>query len=41
MINLDFPKATILKIENGVIVQEIGLDDGVTCLTQLGLLKAA
>jgi hypothetical protein len=26
---------------NGKIVEEIGLDDGVTALTQLGLLKAA
>ena len=27
--------------ENGKIVEEIGLDDGVTALTQLGLLKKA
>jgi hypothetical protein len=26
---------------NGKITEEIGLDDGVTALTQLGLLKAA
>jgi hypothetical protein len=26
---------------DGKIVEEIGLDDGVTALTQLGLLKAA
>jgi predicted ester cyclase len=38
---MHFTGTTVLKIENGMIVQEIGLDDGVTCLTQLGLLKAA
>ena len=32
---------TVLKVVNGKIVEEIGLDDGVTALTQLGLLKAA
>jgi hypothetical protein len=26
---------------NGKIVEEIGLDDGVTALTQLGLIKKA
>jgi hypothetical protein len=26
---------------NGKIVEEIGLDEGVTALTQLGLIKAA
>jgi hypothetical protein len=29
-----------LRIENGKIVEEIGLDDGVSALTQLGLIKA-
>ena len=29
-----------LKVENGLITEELGLDDGVTALTQLGLLKA-
>src|SRR5262245_59132657 len=38
---MHFTGTTILKLEDGKIVQEIGLDDGVTCLTQLGLLKAA
>jgi hypothetical protein len=28
-------------IQSGKITQEIGLDDGVTALTQLGLIKAA
>jgi hypothetical protein len=32
---------TVLKVINGKIVEEIGLDDGVTALTQLGLLKPA
>jgi hypothetical protein len=31
----------VLKVLDGKIVQEIGLDDGVTALTQLGLIKAA
>jgi predicted ester cyclase len=34
-----FTGTTVLKLENGKIVEEIGLDDGVTALTQLGLLK--
>jgi hypothetical protein len=29
----------VLRIENGTIAQEIGLDDRVTALTQLGLLR--
>jgi predicted ester cyclase len=36
-----FTGATVLRLENGKIVQEIGLDDGVTVLTQLSLIKAA
>ncbi|MBN8944886.1 MAG: ester cyclase [Rhizobiales bacterium] len=36
-----FTGTTVLKVVNGKIVEEIGLDDGVTALTQLGLLKAA
>ena len=36
-----FTGTTVLKIENGLIVSEIGLDDGVTALTQLGLLRKA
>jgi len=31
----------VLKVINGRIVEEIGLDDGVTALTQLGLIGAA
>ena len=36
-----FSGTTVLKVVNGEIAEEIGLDDGVTALTQLGLLKAA
>ena len=36
-----FTGTTVLKVENGLITEEIGLDDGVTALTQLGLIKAA
>ena len=31
----------ILKLHGGKIIEEIGLDDGVTALTQLGLIKKA
>jgi predicted ester cyclase len=36
-----FTGTTVLKLENGKIVEEIGLDDGVTALTQLELIKKA
>jgi predicted ester cyclase len=36
-----FTGTTILKIKDGNILEEIGLDDGVTALTQLGILRAA
>ena len=35
-----FSGVTVLKLTDGKIVEEIGLDDGVTALTQLGLIKA-
>jgi len=38
---MHFTGTTVLRLENGKIVEEVGLDDGVTALTQLGLLKAA
>ena len=38
---MHFTGTTVLRIENGMIAEEIGLDDGVTALTQLGILKAA
>jgi len=33
-----FTGITILKVGNGLITEEIGLDDGVTALQQLGLI---
>ncbi|WP_457154611.1 ester cyclase [Mesorhizobium sp. P5_C1] len=36
-----FTGTTVLKVVDGRIVEEIGLDDGVAALTQLGLVKAA
>ncbi len=38
---MQFTGTTVLRLENGKIVEEIGLDDGVTALTQLGLIRAA
>jgi predicted ester cyclase len=36
-----FTGTTVLKVTGGRIAEEVGLDDGVAALTQLGLLKAA
>jgi predicted ester cyclase len=36
-----FSGITILKVQDGLISQEIGLDDGVTVLQQLGLMTRA
>ncbi len=36
-----FTGITILKVENGLITEEIGLDDGVTVLRQLDLIAPA
>jgi len=36
-----FTGTTVLKVENGLITEEIGLDDGLTALRQLGLVKEA
>jgi predicted ester cyclase len=36
-----FAGITVLRVANGKIAEEVGLDDGVTALRQLGLLKAA
>jgi len=38
---MHFTGTTVLRIQSGKITQEIGLDDGVKALTQLGLIKAA
>jgi len=40
-LKMRFTGTTVLRLERGKIVEEIGLDDGVTALQQLGLLKAA
>jgi predicted ester cyclase len=34
-----FTGTTVIRVENGKIAEEIGLDDGVTALTQLGLIR--
>ena len=36
-----FTGTTVIKVVNGRIAEEIGLDDGVTALTQLGILRRA
>jgi predicted ester cyclase len=36
-----FTGITVLKVENGLITEEIGLDDGLTALRQLGLVASA
>jgi predicted ester cyclase len=36
-----FTGITVLKVENGLITEEVGLDDGVTVLRQLGLITEA
>jgi predicted ester cyclase len=36
-----FTGTTVIRVEGGRIAEEIGLDDGVTALTQLGLIQAS
>ncbi|SMG58068.1 ester cyclase [Paraburkholderia susongensis] len=36
---MHFGGTTVLRLKNGRIVEEIGLDDGVTALSQLGLIR--
>lgn len=38
---MHFTGTTVLHVENHMIAEEVGLDDGVTALTQLGILRAA
>ena len=36
-----FTGTSVLKVVDGLIVEEIGLDDGLTALQQLGLIRSA
>ena len=38
---MHFTGTTVLRVKDGKIVEEIGLDDGAAALQQLGILKAA
>ena len=38
---MHFTGMTVLRVQNGKIIEEVGLDDGVAALTQLGLLQKA
>jgi len=38
---MHFTGTTVLRVKDGRILEEIGLDDGVTALQQLGILKRA
>jgi len=38
---MKFTGTTVLKLRDGRILEEIGLDDGVPALQQLGLIRAA
>ncbi len=38
---MHFTGTTVLRVENGRISEEVGLDDGVTALRQLGLIRPA
>ena len=36
-----FTGITVLRVENDLITEEIGLDDGLTALRQLGLITGS
>jgi hypothetical protein len=38
---MQFTGITVIKVEDGLIAEEIGVDDGVTALKQLGLIPKA
>ena len=38
---LRFTGTTVLKVKDGLILEEVGLDDGVKVLQQLGIIPAA
>ena len=40
-LRMHFTGTSVLKVVDGLIVEEIGLDDGVTVLQQLGIIPAA
>jgi len=37
--SMEFSGTTVVKVEDGLITEEIGLDDGVAALSQLGLIR--
>jgi hypothetical protein len=37
---MHFTGITVLRVVDGLISEEVGLDDGVTALQQLGLLRS-
>jgi hypothetical protein len=39
--SMRFTGISILRVQDGLITEELGLDDGVTVLDQLGLIKPA
>jgi predicted ester cyclase len=39
-LEMHFTGITVLRVVDGLITEEVGLDDGVTALQQLGLLRA-
>lgn len=39
--SMRFSGTTVLRLENGLIAEEVGLDDGVTVLRQLGIIPAS
>jgi predicted ester cyclase len=38
---MEFTGTTVIKVVDGMIAEEVGLDDGVTVLQQLGLIRGA
>ena len=40
-LEIHFTGTTVLRVKDGKIVEEVGLDDGATALQQLGILKKA
>src|SRR5436305_10621965 len=38
---MHFTGTTVVRVQNGLITEEVGLDEGVTVLKQLGLIPAA